>query len=212
MRDLDIRGAGNLLGAEQSGFITDLGYDAYHKILDEAIQELKEDEFSDLFAKELEQQAKEISRDCLIETDLEVLIPDTYVSSVSERLQLYARLDNVKDERQLEEFLSGLTDRFGPLPPSVKELVGTVRLRQAGKEMGFQKISLRNGKLKGQFVTDDEYFRSGVFGHILEFANRHPRRVRLRDVSGQPGIQIENVADVGGAMECLGLMSAPKNL
>ena len=104
MRDLDIRGAGNLLGGEQSGFITDLGFDTYHKILDDAIQELKETDFKDLFAAELEEKAKFIVQDCVIETDLEILIPDDYVNNISERLQLYSRLDNIKDEDQLKEF------------------------------------------------------------------------------------------------------------
>ena len=203
MRDLDIRGAGNLLGAEQSGFITDLGYDAYHKILDEAVQELKEEEFRELFAEELEQQAKEVSRDCQIETDLEILIPDTYVASVSERLNLYSRLDNVKDESQLESFQAGLIDRFGPLPPSVQQLIGTIRLRQLGKSLGFQKISLKNSKLRGHFVASEEYFKSGVFGQVIGYASAYPRRVKLKDHAGQPVISIENIPDVGKAMICL---------
>jgi transcription-repair coupling factor (superfamily II helicase) len=129
MRDLDIRGAGNLLGAEQSGFITDLGFDTYHKILDDAIQELKEDEFKDLFAEELSEKAKLLVPDCIIETDLEILIPDNYVSSTRERLQLYATLDNIKDESGLSEFIASLKDRFGALPPSVEELIHTARAR-----------------------------------------------------------------------------------
>src|SRR5690606_33369481 len=132
MRDLDIRGAGNLLGAEQSGFINDLGFDTYHKILDEAIQDLKETDFKDLFASELAEKAKLIVQDCVIETDLEILIPDTYVGSTTERLQLYSRLDNIKDEDQLEKFANEIMDRFGPIPPSVNELINSVRLRWLG--------------------------------------------------------------------------------
>src|SRR5690606_15243383 len=119
MRDLDIRGAGNLLGAEQSGFINDLGFDTYHKILDEAIQDLKETEFKDLFASELADKAKLIVQDCVIETDLEILIPDSYVNNISERLQLYSRLDNIKDEEEMEKFSGEVRDRFGPIPPPV---------------------------------------------------------------------------------------------
>lgn len=203
MRDLDIRGAGNLLGAEQSGFITDLGYDAYHKILDEAIQELKEEEFSELFAEELKQQEKEISHECLMETDLEILIPDSYVASVSERLNLYSKLDSARDEAQLDSLVNGLIDRFGPLPPSVQELIGTIRLRQSGKELGFQKIVLKNGKLRGHFVTSETYINSGVFGQILKFVSANPKRVRFKDVSGQPVLTIEGIPDVGKAMKCL---------
>src|SRR5687768_8063282 len=119
MRDLDIRGAGNLLGAEQTGFINDLGFDTYHKILDDAIQELKETDFKDLFASELAEKAKLIVQDCIIETDLEILIPELYVSSTSERLQLYSRLDNIGNEDELQKFAHEIKDRFGALPPSV---------------------------------------------------------------------------------------------
>ena len=129
MRDLDIRGAGNLLGGEQSGFITDLGFDTYHKILDDAIQELKETDFKDLFSAELKEKAKLVVQDCVIETDLEILIPDSYVSNISERLQLYSRLDNIKNEDQLKEFTDEVKDRFGPLPAQTEELIDTVRLR-----------------------------------------------------------------------------------
>ncbi|MBY0436540.1 MAG: transcription-repair coupling factor, partial [Cyclobacteriaceae bacterium] len=132
MRDLDIRGAGNLLGAEQSGFINDLGFDTYHKILDDAIQELKENEFKELFAEELSEKAKLFVQDCVIETDLEILIPDYYVTSTSERLQLYSTLDNIKDETSLTQFTNSLKDRFGEVPPSVVQLIDTVKLRWAG--------------------------------------------------------------------------------
>jgi transcription-repair coupling factor (superfamily II helicase) len=127
MRDLDIRGAGNMLGAEQTGFINDIGFDAYHKILDEAIQELKETDFKDLFATELAEKAKLIVQDCVIETDLEILIPETYVNNVTERLQLYSRLDNIKDEDQLARFGDEIKDRFGPVPGPVEELINSVR-------------------------------------------------------------------------------------
>ena len=204
MRDLDIRGAGNLLGAEQSGFITDLGYEAYHKILDDAVQELKEEEFSELFSNELMSAAREIAKDCLIETDLEILIPDDYVSNVSERLQLYSKLDNLKDENQLTEFLGGLTDRFGPVPVAVQDLVETVRIRQKGKELGFQKIVLKGGKLKGYFIQHDSYFSSDSFNKVIRYAGAHSRRVRLKETSGQPMVVIEAVADVKTASQIMG--------
>src|SRR5258708_16446 len=123
MRDLDIRGAGNLLGAEQSGFITDLGFDTYHKILDDAIQELKETEFKDLFDEELSEKGKLIVPDCVIETDLEILIPDDYINNATERLQLYSNLDNVSGEENLEKFSASLKDRFGTYPTPVEQLI-----------------------------------------------------------------------------------------
>ncbi|MEY3404674.1 MAG: transcription-repair coupling factor, partial [Bacteroidota bacterium] len=202
-RDLDIRGAGNLLGAEQSGFITDLGYDAYHKILDEAIQELKEDEFKELFSNELVKTAKQMAKDCLIETDLEILIPDHYVANVSERLQLYSKLDHIEDEARLSEFTAGLIDRFGPLPLSVEELIRTVRLRWLGKEFGFIKLSLKGNRMRGYFMPEDEYFKSDTFSRILKYTTSHPRNVRLKDTSGQPVIIFDGVPDVGKAIEFL---------
>lgn len=202
MRDLDIRGAGNLLGGEQSGFINDLGFETYHKILDDAIQELKENEFRDLFAVELAEKAKIIVQDCVIETDLEILIPETYVNNTSERLQLYARLDNIKDEVQLKKFSEELNDRFGEIPPAVHEMINSVRLRWLGEELGFEKISLKNERVRGYFVTgNDAYFNSEVFGKILKFAQNNPRRCKIKDQGGKPLIVIENVPSVDAAIE-----------
>ena len=202
MRDLDIRGAGNLLGAEQTGFITDLGFDTYHKILDEAIQELKETEFKDLFAIELSEKVKLIVQDCVIETDLEILIPETYVASTSERLQLYASLDNIKDEEGLEKFSSSLKDRFGSLPDSVEQLINTVRLRWLGENLGFEKITLKNEKLRGYFISGkDEYYKSDVFGHILSFVQTHPKQCRMKDTNGKLILTIENILSVDTAIE-----------
>ena len=201
-RDLDIRGAGNLLGGEQSGFINDLGFETYHKILDDAIQELKENEFRDLFAVELAEKAKIIVQDCVIETDLEILIPETYVNNTSERLQLYARLDNIKDEVQLKKFSEELNDRFGEIPPAVHEMINSVRLRWLGEELGFEKISLKNERVRGYFVTgNDAYFNSEVFGKILKFAQNNPRRCKIKDQGGKPLIVIENVPSVDAAIE-----------
>jgi len=199
MRDLDIRGAGNLLGAEQSGFITDLGYDAYHKILDEAIQELKEEEFKDLFSNELMQQAKKIASDCQIETDLEILIPDSYVSNVSERLQLYARLDNLEGEQELQEFAAGLRDRFGSLPVSVEELIDSVRLRWIGKSLGFERIIIKQERMKGYFISEESYFKSEVFEKVLAFVSANPNLARLKDSAGQAMIIFSQIKSVSAA-------------
>lgn len=209
MRDLDIRGAGNLLGAEQSGFINDLGFDTYHKILDDAIQELKESEFKELFAEELSEKAKQIVPDCVIETDLEILIPETYVASTRERLQLYAALDDVKEETALQSFVESLRDRFGALPPSVVQLINTVRLRWYSEQLGFEKVSLKNGKLRATFVDQDEYFRSPVFGRILAFVQSRPKQCRLKDQVGKPTLFIEGILNVESALELVQPLAQP---
>ncbi len=204
MRDLDIRGAGNLLGGEQTGFITDLGFDTYHKILDDAIQELKETDFKELFSAELAEKAKLIVQDCVIETDLEILIPETYVNNISERLQLYSRLDNIKDEKELKEFSEEVRDRFGSLPASVEELVNSVRLRWLGERLGFEKLSLKNEKVRAFFVsTKDQYFSSEIFGQILSFIKKHPRQCKMKDSAGKAMLIIEEIKTVDAAIELL---------
>jgi len=201
MRDLDIRGAGNLLGGEQSGFISDLGFETYHKILDDAIQELKETDFKELFAVELAEKAKLLVQDCVIETDLEILIPETFVNNTSERLQLYSRLDNIKDEEQLKKFSGELQDRFGEIPPPVQELIHSVKLRWLGEELGFEKISLKGEKLRGYFISNsDSYFNSDTFGKILLFVQTHPRQCKMRDQAGKATLVIENVKSVDAAI------------
>ncbi len=210
MRDLDIRGAGNLLGAEQTGFISDLGFDTYHKILDDAIQELKETDFKELFASELAEKAKLIVQDCVIETDLEILIPETYVSNITERLQLYSRLDNINDEEQLKKFAGEVKDRFGALPASVEELINSVRLRWLGEILGFEKLSLKNEKLRAHFISsNDKYFSSDIFGHILAFIQKHPRQCKLKDTAGKAMVVIENITTVDAAIELLNQMAGP---
>lgn len=200
MRDLDIRGAGNLLGAEQSGFINDLGYDTYHKILDDAVQELKEEEFKDLFAVELAEKAKLVVQDCVIETDLEILIPENYVFNISERLQLYSNIDNIKSEKDLDTFKESIRDRFGPLPEPVQQLIDSVRLRWIGEKLGFEKISLKGGKLKGYFITtNDAYFSSEIFGKILVFIQGN-KSCKLKDSAGKAMLIVQDIDSVGGAI------------
>ncbi len=204
MRDLDIRGAGNLLGAEQSGFINDLGFETYHKILDDAISELKETEFRDLFAEELAEKVKLVVQDCIIETDLEILIPETYIANSSERLQLYSSLDNINDEAALQKFTDSLKDRFGALPTQVEQLINSVRLRWIGEQLGFEKIVLKNEKLRGSFIAGkDEYFKSDVFGNILAFVQAHGRQCRMKETGGKLTLTIENIGSVNGAIEIL---------
>lgn len=205
MRDLDIRGAGNLLGSEQSGFISDLGFEMYHKILDEAIQELKENEFKDLFVRELSEVTKPLVQDCSIETDLEVIIPDTYINSTTERLRIYSRLDNIKDEAALQEFKAMLQDRFGPLPEPVVELINTVRLRWVAEQLGFEKLTLKSNRLKGYFAhaDDQQYVNSDVFGRIIQFVQQNPQRCRIKETKKRPILSVESVAHVDEAIEIL---------
>ncbi|MEQ9440735.1 MAG: transcription-repair coupling factor [Cyclobacteriaceae bacterium] len=205
MRDLDIRGAGNLLGAEQSGFISDLGFDMYHKILDEAVQELKETDFKDLFTRGLEEVTKPLVQDCSIETDLEVLIPEEYVSNTTERLRLYSRLDNMQNEEQLQKFKTMLEDRFGEVPTPVLELMSTVRLRWKAEKSGFEKLILKHGMMKCYFVRLDheEYFKSETFGKILQYVQQHPKSCRMKETKKRPILSIEGVEDTRHAIEIL---------
>ncbi|MEI7735901.1 MAG: transcription-repair coupling factor [Ferruginibacter sp.] len=190
MRDLDIRGAGNMLGGEQSGFIAEIGFEMYQKILDEAIRELKRTQFKELYKEEISQQDDFVS-DCSIDTDLEILIPDAYVESITERLSLYSRLDNCENENALKEFHTEMTDRFGPIPPQVEDLFTTVRCRKLAVELGFEKMFLKNETLKCFFVSnpDSPYFQSEIFTGILQFLQKGTNKAKLKQV-GKNGILI----------------------
>jgi transcription-repair coupling factor (superfamily II helicase) len=190
MRDLDIRGAGNLLGGEQSGFIAEIGFEMYQKILDEAIRELKRTSFRDLYKEEIQEQDDFVS-DCSIDTDLEILIPDDYVESITERLSLYSRLDNCETEQQLQDFHEEMTDRFGPIPSTVEDLFTTVRCRKIAVELGFEKMFLKNDTLKCFFVSnpDSPYFQSEIFNGILQFLQKSTNQAKLKQV-GKNGILI----------------------
>jgi transcription-repair coupling factor (superfamily II helicase) len=205
MRDLDIRGAGNLLGGEQSGFINDLGFETYHKVLEETVQELKETEFKELFKNSLIEAAKKIVTDCSIETDLELIIPESYVGNISERLRLYSSLDSIKNEQELADFISSLRDRFGPLPDSVESLIETVRLRWKAELLGIEKLQLKNGNLKAYFLDakNEAYYKSDVFGKVLTYVQMHPRNCKLRDVKGKLILSIQNVTEVSQAIALL---------
>jgi transcription-repair coupling factor (superfamily II helicase) len=190
MRDLDIRGAGNLLGGEQSGFIAEIGFEMYQKILDEAIRELKRKEFKDLFKEEISQQ-DDFVKDCTIDTDLEILIPDSYVESITERLSLYSRLDNCENEADLQEFHRELEDRFGPVPAAAEDLFTTVRCRKMAVELGFEKMLLKNDTLKCFFVGNPEspYFQSDTFNSILYYLQTGTNKGKLKQV-GKNGILV----------------------
>ena len=202
MRDLDIRGSGNLLGAEQSGFIAEIGFEMYHKILDEAIQELKDDEFKDLFTDEKPRPFISFTQ---VDTDLEVLIPDEYVTNIGERYNLYTELSKLEDERQLAQFEQQLIDRFGPIPPPVLELLNTWRLQWLGKIIGFEKISLKKNTLKGYFISNQQsaYFETEQFNRVLQFVQAHPRICNLREVKNSLRLAVEHVGSVESAIDIL---------
>lgn len=205
MRDLDIRGAGNLLGAEQSGFISDLGFDAYHKILDEAVQELKESKFKELFEKELAETASILVQDCIIETDLEIIIPEEYISNITERLRIYSRIDNINTEEELESFCNELTDRFGEIPETVQALMKTIKLRWVAKTLGMEKLVLKGGKLRAFFVSAEKetFFKSEKFGQILKFAQENPNTCRLKEHKQKLTLIINPITAVEEALKIL---------
>ena len=181
MRDLDIRGAGNMLGGEQTGFMAEIGFEMYQKILDEAIKELKRTEFRNLFKEEIEQQ-EDFVQDCTIDTDLEILIPDKYVESITERLSLYTRLDNSESEEELQNFHREMIDRFGPIPPQVEDLFVTVRCRKLAVDLGFEKMILKNDTLRCYFInkSDSPYFESDTFHSILKFIQTQTNKAKLK--------------------------------
>jgi transcription-repair coupling factor (superfamily II helicase) len=202
MRDLDIRGSGNLLGAEQSGFIAEIGFEMYHKILDEAIQELKEDEFKNLFNDDKPRPFISFTH---VDTDLEVLIPDEYVTNIAERYNLYTELSNIENEIELDEFRQRLADRFGPVPKQVIELINTWRLQYLGKMIGFEKISFKKGVLRGYFIANKQsaYFETAQFGRVLEFLQAHPRISNLKEVKNTLRLAVEHVTTLDMAIELL---------
>ncbi|WP_240965708.1 transcription-repair coupling factor [Pseudoflavitalea sp. G-6-1-2] len=198
MRDLDIRGAGNMLGGEQSGFMAEIGFEMYQKILDEAIKELKRTEFRNLFKEEISKQ-EDYVQDCTIDTDLEILIPDTYVESITERLTLYTRLDNCEDEAALLEFNQELHDRFGPIPPQVEDLFDTVRARRLAVELGFEKMTLKDETLRCYFVNkpDSPYFESPVFQQILNFVQTQVNNARLKQTDRSFLLIVTDIKNMG---------------
>jgi len=196
MRDLDIRGAGNLLGGEQSGFMAEIGFEMYQKILDEAIRELKRTSFREVFKEEIQQQENFV-QDCTIDTDLEILIPDEYVESINERLSLYTRLDNAETEQDLRDFHTEMQDRFGPMPPQVEDLFTTVRCRKMALDLGFEKMVLKEETLRCYFVNnpDSPYFESDIFNKMLQFVQTQTNKARLKQ-TGRNFLLIHE--DIGG--------------
>jgi len=197
MRDLDIRGAGNILGGEQSGFIAEIGFEMYQKILAEAMHELKSTDFKDVFAEELERK-KDFVSDCTIDTDLEILIPDTYIENITERLSLYTQLDDIEEDLELEMFEEELKDRFGPVPPQVKDLFTTLRCRKVAKELGFEKLILKNRQMRLYFISnpDSPYFESDTFNHIMQYIQTGVNNARLKQVGKNFMLIVENIGSM----------------
>jgi transcription-repair coupling factor (superfamily II helicase) len=202
MRDLDIRGSGNLLGAEQSGFIAEIGFEMYHKILDEAIQELKDEEFKDLFVDEKPRPYVSFTH---IDTDLEVMIPDEYVTNIGERYNLYTELSHIETEEALEAFRQNISDRFGPVPHQVDELFNILCLQWLGRAIGFEKISFKKGILRGYFISNQQssYYETEQFGRVISFVQAHPRLCNLKEVKNSLRLAIEHVSSLDMAIDML---------
>jgi transcription-repair coupling factor (superfamily II helicase) len=217
MHDLDIRGAGNLLGAEQSGFIAEIGLETFQRILNEAIQELKEGEFKDLFFTPDSQNQKSSETktnildefryvsDCVIDTDLEIMFPESYIENITERIKLYRELDNIQDEENLKKFELHLIDRFGPVPLPTIDLMNIVRMRWMAIKMGFERISIKNERMTIYFVSNQKspYYQSSVFNKILAFIQKNPRLFQMKEGKDKLSMSIENTGSINKAIELL---------
>jgi len=183
LRDLDIRGAGDLLGAEQSGFVTEIGYDMYHKILDEAVKELKEEHFSELFEEELAERKKIVVEDCQVDLELDIRIPEQYLPNIAERLKFYRRIAGAETEEDLREIQRELIDRFGPMPPSVLNLFDATRVREIAKRIGIERVVLKAATLRLYLVSDREspFYQSELFTRYIEYVQTYPARVRMKE-------------------------------
>ncbi len=203
MRDLDIRGAGDLLGGNQSGFISEIGFETYQKILDEAIQELKETDFKELFKDELANKA--YVDDCILETDLHLVLPDDYVNDITERLSLYRELDNCSTSQEMEQFKIRLKDRFGEIPIATIELIKALELRWLAKDIGFEKLVLKQNVLLATFVSDEKssYYESEKFTKVLDFIKNNPRAAEMAEKSGRLRIKFSNINSVNKAYDQL---------
>ncbi len=209
LQDLDIRGAGNLLGGEQSGFIADVGYETYQKILDEAVRELKEEEFGGLFpgpAEKKEPEARELQKqfvaDVTVETDMEIMFPDDYVSNIPERIRLYKELNDIRDEAGLKAYESHLADRFGPPPPPARALLELVRLKWAAAAAGIEKVIIKNNTLIANFVTDQssQFYRSSLFVSVMNYVNRRQGNMSVKQNNNKLSLTVRNITSVAAAI------------
>jgi transcription-repair coupling factor (superfamily II helicase) len=205
MKDLDIRGAGNMLGGEQSGFISEIGFEMYQKILNEAIEELKENEFKELYDERNTDSMLNFVKDCILETDLEVRIPDDYVNNVAERLSLYQEMDSLKDESALENFSKMLIDRFGPLPKQVNELVLSFKLRWLAQEMGLERLVIKSGKMIGYFIANPQspFYETVMFTQVLNNIQSNGQSSKLSEQNDRLRIVFSEVKHIKHAFEQL---------
>lgn len=214
MKDLEIRGAGDLLGGEQSGFINEIGFDTYQKIMNEAIDELKENEFRELYESENDIETKEYVKDLQIDTDFELLFPDDYINNISERLNLYNELGTIKDEAQLQQYGQKLIDRFGPLPAAAVSLLDSIRIKWKATQMGIEKLVLKQGKMIGYFVGDQQsdFYQSARFHKVLQFVQQHGNLCKMKEKETKSGLRLlltfENVKSIRKALELVNLMDA----
>ncbi|WP_394336173.1 transcription-repair coupling factor [Flavobacterium lacus] len=212
MKDLEIRGAGDLLGGEQSGFINEIGFDTYQKIMNEAIEELKENEFKELYQEENDIETKEFVKDLQIDTDFELLFPDDYINSVNERLNLYNELGSVKDEEGLLAYEQKLIDRFGPLPKEAEALLNSIRIKWIATRLGIEKLIMKQGKMIGYFVGDQQsdYYQSSRFRKVLQFVQLHGNLCKMKEKETKSGLRLlltfENVKSIRKALELMELM------
>lgn len=207
MKDLEIRGAGDLLGGEQSGFINEIGFETYQKILSEAIEELKEEEFKDLY-EDSETEGHYV-KEAQLDSDFELLFPDSYVNNISERLSLYTQLNEIRDDTSLQQFENQLVDRFGPLPGPAVDLLNSVRIKWTAQELGLEKIVMKKGKLLGYFVSDQQsaYYQSPIFSQVLQYAQTHPDNIRIKEKNTRSGLRlmltIEGIDNIDAALSGL---------
>jgi transcription-repair coupling factor (superfamily II helicase) len=207
MKDLEIRGAGDLLGGEQSGFINDIGFDTYQKILNEAIEELKESEFADLYKDD--GKPKQYVKDITIDTDFELLFPDDYVNNITERLNLYTKLNTIKTEEELQKFESEIIDRFGEMPTQVIDLFDSVRLKWIAINMGLEKVIMKQGKLIGYFIQDQQskFYQSGTFTKVLQFVQFNSEKCKMKEKQTRNGLRLlitfDNIRNVSAALKVL---------
>jgi transcription-repair coupling factor (superfamily II helicase) len=212
MKDLEIRGAGDLLGGEQSGFINEIGFDTYQKIMNEAIEELKENEFKDLYPTDENLETKTYVKDLQIDSDFELLFPDDYINNISERLNLYNELSTIKDEQALLVYEQKLIDRFGPLPKEALALLNSVRIKWRATQMGLEKLVLKQGKMIGYFVGDQQsdYYQSSRFQKVLQFVQHNGHLCKMKEKETKNGLRLlltfENVKSIKKALELMELM------
>lgn len=209
MKDLEIRGAGDLLGGEQSGFINEIGFETYQKILAEAIDELKENEFKELYEEVEGHKEKVFVKESQIDTDFELLFPDDYINNITERLNLYTELNQVKDETELQKFETELVDRFGELPQEAEDLLNSVRIKWITSQIGIEKVVMKKTKLIGYFIADQQsdFYQSAAFTKVLQYVQSHPQHCTLKEKQTRNGLRLlltfNNITSIEKAMKAL---------